>query len=234
MPTVEFIALTEEYGSVYDSPIPASKIIPSWWKNKENYMDGEKKLMEGATYNKTSKGCVGLLDAMRSGYIFTAPCDIILEKLDEAYGVSWKSNLFNHINFFHPKQGENSGVDLSLFENEYFKFNTDWLVKTPKGYSCLIQHPMWHDELPFCTLPGIVDTDKFANGMNFPFVVKKGFSGVISMGTPIAQIIPFKRENWEHKTILDADKKYFYNSKKSFKVIENSYNRFVHSTKSWK
>jgi hypothetical protein len=29
-----------------------------------------------------------------------------------------------------------------------------------------------------------------------PFFIKEGFSGVIPKGTPFAQLIPVKRENW--------------------------------------
>jgi hypothetical protein len=30
-----------------------------------------------------------------------------------------------------------------------------------------------------------------------PFFVVKGFTGIIPAGTPYAQMLPFKRENWE-------------------------------------
>jgi hypothetical protein len=30
-----------------------------------------------------------------------------------------------------------------------------------------------------------------------PFFVVKGFTGIIPAGTPYAQMIPFRRENWE-------------------------------------
>lgn len=234
MPTVKFIALTEEYGNVYDPPVPASKVVPSWWKDKDMYIGGEKQLMSGALYNITSKGCVGITDAMRAGYVFTAPCDIIFEKLQSGYGITWKSELFNHVNFFDKLQASGSGVDMSLYEDEYFKFNTNWLTITPPGYSSLIVHPFWQDEVPFYTLPGIVDTDKFASATNFPFVIKKNFSGMIKMGTPIGQVIPFKREEWAYEVSIDDDKKHYYESLKQFKTIDNHYTRNVHSVKIWK
>jgi hypothetical protein len=36
-----------------------------------------------------------------------------------------------------------------------------------------------------------------------PFFVVKGFTGVLPAGTPYAQMLPFKRENWESK--VDAE-----------------------------
>ena len=36
-----------------------------------------------------------------------------------------------------------------------------------------------------------------------PFFLEKGFSGVIPAGTPYAQMIPFKREDWDHEIIIE-------------------------------
>jgi len=72
-----------------------------------------------------------------------------------------------------------------------------WAIKTPKGYSVLIIQPM-HREAPFTILPAIVDTDNYKAPINFPFVMNdKNWEGLIPTGTPIAQIIPFKREQWK-------------------------------------
>jgi hypothetical protein len=34
-------------------------------------------------------------------------------------------------------------------------------------------------------------------GANISFFLKEGFEGVIPAGTPVAQLIPFKREDWK-------------------------------------
>lgn len=47
-------------------------------------------------------------------------------------------------------------------------------------------------------MPGIVDTDKYASPVNFPFILNDiKFTGLIPAGTPIAQVIPFKRDSWK-------------------------------------
>jgi hypothetical protein len=57
-----------------------------------------------------------------------------------------------------------------------------------------------HRESVFTILPGIVDTDEYASPVNFPFVINDpNFEGFIPKGTPIAQVIPFKRESWKMK-----------------------------------
>jgi hypothetical protein len=76
------------------------------------------------------------------------------------------------------------------------KFTNHWIVQTPKGYSSLFVTPFHHD-LPFTILPAIVDTDTYFNPVNFPFLPDPDFEGLIPKGTPIAQVIPFKRDNWE-------------------------------------
>jgi hypothetical protein len=51
-------------------------------------------------------------------------------------------------------------------------------------------------DLPFTTTSGIMDSDSYSTSGNLPFFIKKGFTGVIPAGTPIAQLIPIKRTSW--------------------------------------
>ena len=56
-------------------------------------------------------------------------------------------------------------------------------------------------------MPGIVDTDTYKASVNFPFVLNEPdtFEGLIPAGTPIAQVIPFKRESWEISIGVETD-----------------------------
>ena len=54
-----------------------------------------------------------------------------------------------------------------------------------------------HFNLPYITVAGIIDSDKVTNSGLLPFFLKTGFEGVVPAGTPIVQIFPFKREDWE-------------------------------------
>jgi hypothetical protein len=87
---------------------------------------------------------------------------------------------------------------------EFYSFELTWhpvwIPELPEGYSALITHPFNRTDLPFHTLTGVLDSDTFtrtAEGSNMPFLLKKGFTGVIKQGTPLYQIIPFKREDWQ-------------------------------------
>jgi hypothetical protein len=55
-----------------------------------------------------------------------------------------------------------------------------------------------HRETPIIALPGIVDTDIYRAPVNFPFVLRDPkMSGLIPAGTPIIQVIPIKRDQWQ-------------------------------------
>jgi hypothetical protein len=87
-----------------------------------------------------------------------------------------------------------------FFEDDQFivKFNNFWTIESPPGYSLLITHPVNRQDLPFTTLTGLVDTDRYKdNFINFPARWRDpAFNGVLPKGTPIAQCLPVKRAIW--------------------------------------
>jgi hypothetical protein len=90
----------------------------------------------------------------------------------------------------HPSANKNLG--------DFPKFNNPYGIKTPPGYSCLFIQPL-HRESRFTIFPGIVDTDTYTSQVNFPFILNdENWEGIIPAGTPMAQVIPFKRESWTH------------------------------------
>jgi hypothetical protein len=81
-----------------------------------------------------------------------------------------------------------------------WKWNVPWSIETPPGYSLLFTHPLNRMELPFVTMSGVVDTDEYKCPVNLPFMIREGFMGIVPKGTPIAQVIPIKREKWSSET----------------------------------
>jgi hypothetical protein len=52
--------------------------------------------------------------------------------------------------------------------------------------------------IPFKIFDAVVDTDTFNIPVRFPFTLNDpNWEGIIEAGTPIAQVIPFKREDYE-------------------------------------
>ncbi len=91
-----------------------------------------------------------------------------------------------------------------LFESDRFliKFHNLWTIEAPDGYAVLFTHPFNRFDLPFTTLTGVVDCDQYHdNWVHFPARWHDvNFSGLLRKGTPIAQCLPIKRENWVGRT----------------------------------
>ena len=176
-------------------PIPAIKKIPEWYKSIPRYIEKEKKPKLDNSVDGTIKTCMPVLDAMTAGYLILSSADVYISKQTEGTLYQWANH--DLITFHSPTQITGyPKSDAKLKGEKAPKFNNTWIVKTPKDYSCLFISPLHHD-LPFTILAGVVDTDTYFNAVNFPFIPDPNFEGLIPRGTPIAQVIPFKRESWE-------------------------------------
>jgi hypothetical protein len=85
-------------------------------------------------------------------------------------------------------------------------------------------------------MPGIVDTDTYFGLINFPFVLNDlSFTGIVPKGTPIVQVIPFKRENWESKAGTEKDKEQSMQQQKEARsTFYDYYKRMWHRKKQYK
>lgn len=238
MSIIEFIPSALSVVEQFSAPIPASQCLPEWYKNQTS-LSGDKLIMHpNGVYNGTIKKCMPVLDDITAGYIIKLESDIIV---DYEPGSNFPKL---HWSYSCDKEiiGTHSTDQVSHFPvpNGYsaypFKFNNYWRIKTPPGYSCMFRHPFYHvTDQPFYCLSGIVDTDLHPIAINFPFFIKENFVGVIPFKTPIIQIIPFKREEWEMKVCVDQDnesgiKEYYETTKK----IMHRYKDNWRSVKSWK
>ena len=177
-------------------PIPASKVLPDWYKKLDSYIGNEKDAYNSVLKGNrgTAKKCMPLFDAITSGYLITSVSDVHIKQVDGQPYYSWST--LEQIEF-HPTEQLPVHPQNKTHEIAIPKWNNYWSIKTPKGYSCLIVNPM-HRDLPFTIFPGVVDTDSYYAPIRFPFTLNDlGYEGLIPAGTPIAQIIPFKRNNWE-------------------------------------
>lgn len=193
--TIEF-NIDPELDGIFEKPVPARNAIPDWWKKQERYMDNKVTYNRELEVSHTIKRCMPVMDCMTSGYIVKLPCDVLIENHDEEKTFSWAINNWNLIEGHSPQQVSEYPIE-DRWNKTPIKFKNPFGIKTPKGYSCLIVDPMHGDSKPFKCLPAVVDTDEFTTPMNFPFLIDKNFTGIIPAGTPIVQIIPFKREEWK-------------------------------------
>ena len=177
-----------------EKPKPASAFIPDWYKNTPSYLTDKKKPRGNGGSSATIKRCVPVFDALTAGYIITLPADVYVSTHED--GSPWYEwSQFTLIEFHSAQQLPHYPL-LKGFPAAP-KFINPWGIETPKGYSVFITQPV-HRDAPFTILDGIVDTDTYKAPINFPFVLNDPkFEGLIPQGTPIAQIIPIKRESWK-------------------------------------
>jgi hypothetical protein len=209
------IIFTNTSGADLEQPKPASKLVPDWYKNMESYIGGEKKPTGDAATTATVKRCMPVFDAITAGYIIESPADVWVSIKDEQQWFEWSD--FGLISF-HPIEQAPDHPAKKPFA--YPKWANPWSIQTPKGYSTLFVQP-FHRESVFTILPGIVDTDQYTAPVNFPFVINDpAFEGLIPKGTPIAQVIPFKRDSW---TMELGDKKELEAQAKVSKKLQSKF-----------
>jgi hypothetical protein len=180
-------------------PEPAIKNIPEWYIDADSYIGGIKKPNKNHETPATIKRCMPVFDSITMGYILKTPVDIYVSNkmTDNGHvGPSYEWPSLDTIKF----HGIEQALDHPLRNGQktaYAKWMNPWSIKTDPGYSCLFIQPM-HRDCVFNIFPGVVDTDKYFAPVNLPFVLlNKGFEGLIPAGTPIAQVIPFKRDAFQ-------------------------------------
>jgi hypothetical protein len=202
------------------APKPASKFIPDWYKNLESYINGKKIPTGEGGSAVTAKRCMPIFDAMTAGYIIFSPADVYVSQRDGQPYYEWAQFDLIH---FHPKEQAPDHPARKGLE-AFPKWVNHWAIKTPKGYSTMFVQP-FHRESVFTILPGVVDTDTYTASVNFPFTLNDPkFEGIIPAGTPIAQVIPFKRENWEMS--FGGDKEINENNKIMIQLQTRFFDRY--------
>lgn len=197
--------------------------IPKWYKEVKPFKDDVETFA-----NKTMKLCMPFLDSLTTGYAMVLAGDVVVD-----------------LNGGLPRftSGLEDLVEMRGLEHEgpfappgYLSLNLAWTsqvcLELPKGYSALITHPLNRYDLPFITSSGIIDDYEMSTG-NIPFFIKYGFEGVIPRGTPIAQIIPFKREDWSHEVEEGLAERAQINGKRSTNVVSGWYKKNIWKRKTF-
>jgi len=228
---IKFIATDPHVIEVREKPRPASEFVPDWWKKIPPYASGGKFNLSPQP-NVTAKKCFPLLDGITAGYVATLWADLLVTQTESGPYVKWGTDV--DVLDSWPHEQSSSYEVPEGFSKTVFKYYHGWIIETPKDYSCLITHPIGYPNLPIKTITGIIDTDYLKTSANSPFVIKEGFEGVIEKGTPMFQIIPFKRDKWKAEYELMEREDNFYNNEKLHSRIVSSYGRFLRKPKEFK
>lgn len=197
------------------APIPTSKLLPEWYKKQPGIVKDDAAIQNGVI-NSTVKKCMPMFDILTAGYVIVAPCDIHLdatdpEKLSYSVPISMKQFQSDMFASHAPEQYDHYPIDQSKYHKTLLRIMPFWSISTPAGYGTLFAQPFHREDTGLFAMSAIVDTDTFISEGHLSFLVKKGFKGVIKQGTPLVQLIPFKRDDWESEivNVEESNKKLF-------------------------
>ncbi len=175
-------------------PTLARQALPDWLRAMP--MMAQSAMHDGPV--RTVKQCPPFIDAMRAGFVMTLACD--LHYADGTFTWDWPyPDAPGHptapLNFHAA--GQVSGAPFG--GDNLIKFIGFWTIELPQGWSLLATHPYNRPDLPFQTLTGMVDSDRFNQiGLLFPARwLDPGRPCTLQAGTPVAQCIPVPREPLE-------------------------------------
>jgi len=230
---VLFIPKNKETEICIPRPQSSKRYIPQWFKD----MPIEVPTVDGLSFDYTAKKCIPFLDSLTSGYTQELPCDVYIycneEEDDPSITYRWSGEFRPLSTRREDTRSSNSMPHFPGYYKTEFHWNTFWEPKTPPGYSTFYFHPANRFDLPFITHNGIIDTDKWPITGPVPFVIKKGFSGLIPAGTPIYQMLFIKREVW-NSDASEYDEKYWKNTSYSVrKFISDGYKKQIWSKKEY-
>jgi hypothetical protein len=171
---------------------PIKQIVPQWYKDSPMYTEGKSPRFLPTT-NTTMKACVPFLDTLTTGYYIPLQSDILVEYIDNQINLTWGYG--NPVNIRETSSASTLPIPHGCHDT-HFTWSLPSIIQLPKNYSAIFTHPLNRFDLPFVTLSGIVDGDFIMGAGSYPFFIKENFEGIIPRGTPIAQFIPFKTEEW--------------------------------------
>lgn len=186
-------------------PQPAIKEIPEWFRKADRFAinPATNDYWMGPDGGKvpTWKACPAIFDILGTGYFLKTPCDVEFYLKDNKMSVRIRE--IQYQDFCSERPPMPQFVHPEGYYKEHFAWFPDWAIELPEGYSALYTTPFNRFDLPFLMTTGVVDNDKINLPGTMPFFIIKGFEGIIPAGTPYAQIIPFKREDWSSEVFIE-------------------------------
>lgn len=206
--------ISDDVELVVPKPIPTRQSMPDWYKRTPKFHDDKSGKGDPTELAPTFKACMPFLDPFMTGYVQETWCDIYIE----AEGDNYKWRYAGGPEIMGTRQAHKYLPSIDGFNTTEFTWKQVWIPQLPNGYSMIYTHPFNRYELPFLSLTGIIDNDRYymENVANHPFFIRDGFSGLIPQGTPMFQMIPIKRETWE-----SSFRSYEHSSTIQFRRVRN-------------
>jgi hypothetical protein len=203
---------------------PSKMYVPEWYRSTKTPNYSKIEFNEFGNPDKNFKSCIPFLDSFISGYIVESDRDIhVSTTLTGDKSLRWTNAINDHEPLSERKEKTGNLPVPAGHSNTPFVWHNRYMFRAPVGYSLIISHPMNRFDLPFTTLSAIVDVDSLMGEGNIPFFLKQNFEGTIHAGTPLFQIIPFKRESWVAESNKELEAIYIKQNKKNSRKFFNFY-----------
>lgn len=209
-------------------PKPVSQDLPDWYTKMPSLNTLSSKEIECHISN-----CMPADDFITSGYMIYQAYEHNIEAKvkDFVEGLEIETQSPRMPNRKQPVMYQRSSIGKdNKIPKGMFRIETEWRIKTPPGYSCIIIQPAYDFNDKITILPGIVDTDKHDYVLKVVGHLNKGVKEHrIMPGDKLVQVIPFKRESWKHE-IKHVDR---FDSK-VLHYLYGAYEKLFHTRKSYK
>lgn len=185
---ISFRCMVDDLG-VIAPPVPAKHVMPDWFKR----LPAVAREAIAANNNAiTVKRCMPFIDAMSFGWIIPLAATVRLEIKDGGANIECGWDFDKEMVSPHSVAQVEGHPRLPA---PPMKFHNYWTISTPPGWSCLFIPPLNRPNPLFEAAAGVVDTDKYQSLIHFPFFALAADGvHVVEKGTPIVQVIPFRRD----------------------------------------
>ena len=204
----EVLLMPERNGMVYsDETRPIiNRYSREWWTHK---LDNDKNL----------KFCPGVTDVAEMGITIPLWADIRIRPTPDNSYMQAEFNLEQRDPNGRAGKVEPFGIsqtgvcpfterrDKSVQNTNYLKLVSPWNVRTAKGYSVLLTSSLVNPRPEFDIVSGIINTDYY-HTVNVVLNVLTDKPFYIAQGTPIAQMIVFKRKDNASKILFGDEDLY--------------------------
>ena len=212
----------EKYQNRVPEPIESSKSFPEWFselplvpkKYATNGNDVYSLRVDESHMNV--KKCLGIQDFLKTGYLIPAWADFVFrEDENGSLYVNWVENLYDDTNYNAHGESQYYTMPNKPIYGHFGKVNTPWIVKTDPGVSCLITHPVWHNNKSFTSATAVFHTD--VSPLNIPWFFEWNYKIETKMDVENLDVksMGFNSTNYIHNlyqvmNLAFADRDFYY------------------------
>lgn len=203
---------TEAYEGALAKPVKAKKALPEWFKRlapaAESTVDCPVTGKPLSYKKPTAKKCIPMVEASGHGVMIPAWTDFtVIISRDENNELMGRMLMgtygqdYGEHDHTWDQVGDAVNIEKQAGLKQIFKFMSPWRIRTPEGYSIFVKNPANHFNPDFELFEGVIDSDNYNLTINLPFFWKNGAEGtyLIEKGTPLAQVMLVKREDFDIK-----------------------------------